>query len=223
MGDGEHGRTQPAEELPQFDDEALAQAAVELAERLVEHQQFGARGQRPGQGYALLFSAGEHPHRTPPGAGQADQVQQLLDPADLFGPGHGAHPQSEGHIARDVTLRKELVVLEHQADTAPVHRHPALLRPVQQYPPGGRGLQTRHHPQQRRLAAAAGAEHTDRLVLRDRQIHRVQRHPLPEADRHTVQLQHQNSPERSVRMRSSTSSDTAHTSIRIVDSAIACP
>lgn len=115
------------------------------------------------------------------------------------------------------------MVLEHQAETAFVYGYPRLVGAAQQHPPAGEGLKARDDPQQRRLAAAAGAEHAHRLVVGDLQVDRVERGPLSEPYGHTVELQHQNSPLRSVRMRSRTSSDTAHTTIRIVLRAIAWP
>lgn len=57
--DGEHGRSQLAEEFPEFDDQPFAQRAVQLAERFVEHQQAGAGRQGTGECDALLLAAGE--------------------------------------------------------------------------------------------------------------------------------------------------------------------
>ncbi|GGW99227.1 hypothetical protein GCM10010353_13610 [Streptomyces chryseus] len=225
MRDGQHGRAQPPEQLPQLHHQTLAQPPVQLPQRLVEHQQLRLGGQRPRQRDPLLLTARKGADRPPPGARQAHHLQQFRDPARLTGLPHAPHPQPEGDVPPDVPLRKELVVLEHQPDAPPVHRHPALVAPVQQHPSGVRRLEPGDNPEQRGLPAAARPEHAHHFVLGDLQVHVVERGPLPEPHGRPVQPQHQNSPapDRSGRMRSRTSSATAHTTIRIVLKAIACP
>ncbi len=121
------------------------------------------------------------------------------------------------------------MVLEHQAHAPPVHGYGGLVGPAQQHPAGGHLLESGDDPQQRGLAASARPQHAHDLVLGDREVHAVQGvlgRALTEADRYPFQLKqcHQNSPEvLSGRSRSSNSRDTAHTSIRIVLRAIACP
>ncbi len=225
MGDGQHGGAQLPEERAQFDDDPFAQAPVELPERFVQHQQLRARGEGAGQGDALLLTAGERGDRAAFGPGQPDQLQQFADPGVRLGPSGAVHPQPEGDVGADVPVREELVVLEHQAEAAPVHRDARLVPAVQQHPAAVHRLEPGDGPQQGGLPAAAGAEQADDPVVGDLQVHRVQRRPLPEPHGGFPQTQHlvQNSPDRSVRMRSRSSSDTAHTSMRIVLRAIACP
>lgn len=224
MRHGEHGRAQPSEQFLQFDDQPLPQRPVELPQRLVQHQQPGARREGPGQRHALLLPAGQRGDGPAARARQPHEVQQLLHPLGLSPLRLAVHPQPEGHVAAHVTLREQLVVLEHQPDPAPVRRQARLVAPVEQHPPGVQGLQPGHRPQQGRLAAAAGSEHAHDLVLGDLQIDGVQHGPAAEADRRVPQgQQHQNSPVRSVRSLSSTSRATAHTTIRIVERAIAWP
>ncbi len=116
------------------------------------------------------------------------------------------------------------MVLEHEPDAPPVRRHPGLVGAVEEHPAAVERLEARDGPQQRGLAAAAGAEHTHGLVVGDLQVHGVEHGPRPEPYGRPVESQHQNSPEvRSVRSRSSSSRDTAHTTIRIVERAIAWP
>lgn len=117
------------------------------------------------------------------------------------------------------------MVLKHQSNPAPVHRYPRLVGVLQQHPPHVRRLQAGDDAQQGGLAAAARPQDADDLVLGDPQIHRVERRTPHEPYGHVLKSEqgHQNSPERSVRIRSSTSSDTAHTTISTVLSAIACP
>lgn len=190
VGDGEHGRAQAGEERAQFDDEAFAQTAVQLAQWLVQHQQPGPGRERACQGDALLLAAGERGNGPPLGAGQPHQIEEFGDLAVLLPPAHATHPQPEGDVGADVPVREQLVVLEHQAESAPVHRHPGLVRAVEQDPPAVQVLETGHHPQQRRFPAAARSQHTDDLVVRDLQIHRVQRRPVAEAHGGRFECQH---------------------------------
>ena len=224
MRHGQHGGAQPAEQLAQFHHQPVPERAVELAQRLVQHQQPGPGREGPGQRDPLLLTAGQRGHRPPAGPGQSDELQQLRHPLALLTTRGAVHPQPERHVAEHVTLREELVVLEHQPHPAPVRGHPRLVPPVERHPPGVQGLQSGHGPQQGGLAAAAGPEHAHHLVLGDIEVHGVQHRPPAEPHGRGPQTQqHQNSPVRSVLSRSSTSSATAHTTIRIVDRAIAWP
>lgn len=190
MGDGEHGRAQAGEEGAEFDDEAFAQAAVELAERFVQHQQFGPGRQRPGEGDALLLAARERGHGAASGAGKSHQVQEFGDLVLLLAPAHAVHPQPEGDVGPDVPVREQLVVLEHQAESAPVHRHPVLVGAVEQHPSGVGLLKARDRPQQSGLATAARPQHADDLVLGDLQVHRVERRAVAEAHGDRFECQH---------------------------------
>lgn len=180
MRDGQHGGAQLLEEGPQFDDEPFAEAAVELAERLVQHQELRARGEGAGEGDALLLTAGQGGDRAAFGPGQADQLQQFADPPPALGPPDAVHPEPEGDVGADVPVREELVVLEHQAEAAPVHRDAALVLAGQQDPAAVHGLEPGDGPEQGGLPATAGTEQTDDPVVGDRQVHRVQSRPLPE-------------------------------------------
>lgn len=190
MGDGEHRGAQPAEEGAQFDDEPFAQAPVQLAQRFVQHQQLRTGCQRPGERHPLLFTAGQGRDGPSARARQADQVQEFTGPAVPLRPGHAVRLQPEGDVGADVPVREQLVVLEHQAQSPPVHGQSRLVGAVQVHPPVVQGLQPGDGPQERRLAAAAGSQHTDDLVVRDLQVHGVQRGPLPEPDRGRLHCQH---------------------------------
>ena len=56
----------------------LAGHLVESAERLVHQQQWRVRGERPGNGDALLHAARELPRHVTPELGQLDEVEHLL-------------------------------------------------------------------------------------------------------------------------------------------------
>ena len=66
-------------DLDQFELRFFAQLLVERAERLVEQQQLGPLGQRPGQRHALPLPAGQLVGLAPLIALELDQLQQLGD------------------------------------------------------------------------------------------------------------------------------------------------
>ncbi len=233
------------EEAPQFDDQPLAQPAVELAERLVQHQQPGARGERAGQRDALLFAAGQRGDGAPLGAGQPDEFQQFGDRTLLFGARGTPHPQPEGDIARDVALREELVVLEHQADPAPVRGHSRLVPPSSNTRPASAcwsPATTRSRvdlplplgPSTHTISCAATSRSTASSAgARRRGRSGRSRRPAAAAPPRSVLCGHRNPrcgrrftwprPAWSVRRRSRASRAPAHTTIKMVDRAIACP
>ncbi len=116
------------------------------------------------------------------------------------------------------------MVLEHQTDLALVRGHPGEVPPVEQHPPGVQGSEPGNGPKQRRLSTPARPQHAHDLVLVDIETDIVEHGPRPEPYGRAFETEHgQNSPVRSVRSRSSTSRATAHTTIKIVERAIAWP
>lgn len=137
-----------------------------------------------------MFPSRERGDGAPFGAGQAHQVEEFGHPAVLLGALHTVHPQPEGDVGADVAVREELVVLEHQAEAAPVHRNAVLVRAVEQHPSAVGLLESGDDPQQRGLPAAAGPENADDLVFRDLQVHGIERRAVAEAHGGRFECQH---------------------------------
>ena len=138
----------------------LAQLRVQRREGFVQQQQARLGRQCPGQGHALLLAAGELVGVAAAHAGQAHQVEQLLDPGAALV--RRPAVQAEADVGGHVQVREQGDVLEH-------HAHPALLGGHQQPVAGDgvavqgdaaavRGQEAGHQAQQGGLAAAGGAD-----------------------------------------------------------------
>ena len=201
--------------------------AVELAERLVQHQQprAGARARGPARpAAARRRTARRRRGRRRPAV--PTRSQQLRDPRPLFGPRPHARIRSpKATLPADVALREELVVLEHQADAAPVRGHPGLVR-ARRAAPARRPAAEARPPRAAAWTCRCrwARARTRSRARRPRRSTRVEHGPAAEPTVDAVQAQqHQNSPGPvgRGRSRSSTSSATAHTTIRIVLRAMA--
>ena len=152
-------------------------------------------------------------------SGQADEREQLgrscLDHVRRV----AAHPQAERDVAEDVAMREERVILEHEADAAPMRRNAGQVDPVEQDAAGVGHLQAGDHAQQGRLPGAARAEHGDDLAVRDVERRGVEGLLAVERDRHGVDLEHQNHPPRRTRTRSTRSTATTVTAMSTTASA----
>src|SRR5690606_13434582 len=135
------------------------QPRVEVAGRLVGHQQPRLPDHRAGDADALLFTGRELGRQRALALGQAQALEHrahaLADLAAL----HAAQHQRQRDVVEHAAVGQQAVVLEHHADLAPVHRHPAATH-LQQVAVGeehgaaGRALGQVDQLQQRALAGA---------------------------------------------------------------------
>ena len=180
VGD-EHGRhVHLVVQAPQPVAQLLAHLRVEGAERLVEQQQARLDGERPGQGHALALAAREL-GRHPVGEGlEVHELEQLGHAlADLVLRAL-ADLEPEGDVAVHAHVLERGVVLEHEADVAPLRRQAGGVGAVElDHARVGR-LEPGHDPQQRRLAAAARAEQGGQRARRDIDGDVVERDERPE-------------------------------------------
>ena len=199
--------------------QAVAEPAVERAERLVEEEDARLRRERAGQRDALLLSARERGDGAPLVSGEPDELQDLPDATLDLVPPRPPHAQPEGDVPEDVPVLEERTFLEHEPDPAPVRRYGREIRPGEEHAPGVRPLKARDHAQERALPGAARPEHRDHLALGDIEPHPVERGGLAEAHRHVFDPEHQSHPVRLARMRSTRSTETVTTAIRTTASA----
>ena len=89
---------------------------VERREGLVQQDDLGPDGQRPGEGDPLLLSAGELMRIAPAIPRQPDQLEELVDPAAAI----GAPGQPEGDVAPDTEVREQRALLRDVPDAAPL-------------------------------------------------------------------------------------------------------
>ncbi len=160
--------TQP---LPQV----VADLGVERAERLVEQQHLRLDGERPRERHPLALAARQLRRVALLVAGQADDLQQLVDaPVDL-----GLRPPADRRAEADVVAHVEVlergVVLEDEADLARLRRHERDVLSADHDGPGVGNLEPGDRPQQRRLAGARRAEQRGQRAAGDRQVDVAQR------------------------------------------------
>ncbi|MNZ90511.1 hypothetical protein D3C78_1094760 [compost metagenome] len=120
VGDHQGGDAELALQGAQLGAQVLAHPGVERRHRLVEQQQRGRRGQRAGQGDALLLAAGELAGILLLAAAQADQLEHLCDPcADRLALAAG---EAIGDVLLDGEVGEQRVGLEQDAVVAGLRR-----------------------------------------------------------------------------------------------------
>ncbi len=154
---------------------AGAQAGVEGRERLVEEDDLGIGGQRPGQRHPLLLTARELMGVAPSQPGQPDHASSSMTLLAALRPA----AQSEGDVAADREVREERALLGHVADAAVLARHEDVTPVVDHLGPelhltAVEALEAGDDPQQRRLAAARDTEDAREAAGRDGQVDTVE-------------------------------------------------
>ncbi len=171
VGDEQRGVAGAVVQLAQPFAQFLAHQRVERAERLVEQQHLRLDGKRAGERHALALAARELRRETPAIALQLDQREQILDPLADLGVRRAlsARPraQAEGDVLGDIHVPEQRIILEHEADAAPAHRHGERIAAIEQHAPAARLLEPGNDAQQRRLAGAGRPEQRDQFARLD--------------------------------------------------------
>jgi hypothetical protein len=116
---------QPAQPLAQL----RADLRVERAERLVEQEHARLHRQRAGERHALALAARELVGVALVVAGEPDDAEQLVDRASIS-PSALADRQPERDVVAHGHVLERRVVLEHEADVAPLRRDVVTSSPV---------------------------------------------------------------------------------------------
>ena len=167
VGHVDHGLLQLLLEPFHLGPEPDPDLGVEGGERLVEQKHPGIRREGPDQRHPLLLATRELGRVEGPPVPEPDEVEHLVDPVgDL--PGRPlSHLEAEGDVLLHRHVGEEGIGLEDDPELPflgdEVVDDPAV---VDDLPACGR-LESRDHPEDRRLPAAAGAEKTDELTLLD--------------------------------------------------------
>ena len=119
-------------------------------------------------------------------AGQPHELERLADLPRLVGLRCLLLAEAVTHVAGDVHVREQGVVLEHGVDVAVVRRHPRDRLAGEEDLARGGLLEARDHPQRGGLAAARGAEERVELAALDREVHGVNRGDVAEPLGHLV-------------------------------------
>ena len=129
-----------------------------------EEEQLRPDGQRAGDRDPLLLAARERAHRALGEGRHLHEREEARDGRADLGAGVPAGPKAEGDVLGDAEMGEERVVLEHDADVAPVRRQAGDVAPVERHAAAVGREETGHDPEQRGLAAARGAEQRDELA-----------------------------------------------------------
>ena len=122
VGDQHGGHVQRVVQVAQPAAQLRAHLGVERAEGLVEQEDLGLDGERPGERHALALAAGELRGVALGQVGQADQLEQLVDPRLDLGLGAAPDLEAEGDVAPHRQVAERRVVLEAEADAAVARR-----------------------------------------------------------------------------------------------------
>ncbi len=123
VGDQHGGGAGPLQHMQGFVPHLFAQPGVKAGERLVQQKHRRIGRQRPGQGHALLLTAGQGVGEVVGVAAHADLLQRFHRTAALML--RRSAGQAESDIVDDGQMREQGVILEHQTDAAPLRRHAA--------------------------------------------------------------------------------------------------
>ena len=221
VGDHQGGGPGRAKDPAQLGRQPLAQAGVEGGQRLVQQQQPGLHGQRPGQRDPLPLAAGQGPGQPVAVPLEADQREQLVDPgADVS---FASQPQRVADVAGDRQVPEQLAVLEHQGEPALVGGYAGEVGAVPRDAAGGHRLQPGDRPQQRGLAAAGGAEDGEHLAVGEVERDVDDGGLAVVADRDVAEPEHHIAPREGTRSRSTASTTRAVVAASTTDAASAMP
>ena len=157
-----------------------ADLGVERAERLVEQQHLRLDRERAGERHALALAAGELVRVALVVAGEPDDAEQLVDAlahallrllADL---------QPERDVLAHGHVLERGVVLEHEADPAPLRRDVGRVGAVDLDLAAVGLLEPGDDPQQRRLARAARPEQRGQRAVGDLERDALERDEVAE-------------------------------------------
>ena len=181
VGDEHGGEPEPTVELVDLGPHLVAQAGVEVAERLVEQHEVGSGDEAAGERDALLLATAELRRIAVEQRSAVDEGGGLLDPAALQALLDLAGLQRVVDVLAHRHVRPQRVRLEHHADVALVRRQVDPAGGVEHRgraeadPARARRLQPGEAPQRGRLAAPARTEEDEELALLDLEIEVVDR------------------------------------------------
>ena len=110
------GRATCLQDLTDFVTQALSQLDVETGKRFIHQQQRRSGRECTGQRYALLLAAGKLVRVMSCPWCEAHQIEHFLNASGTLGGTGGSQPECDVALHRE--MRKQCVVLEHEADVA---------------------------------------------------------------------------------------------------------
>ena len=167
----EHRRDpQAALKCGDLDPHLLAQLEIKVRQRLVEQQHRRIDDQRAGERDALPLAAGHLQRPALAQTGELHQVERLRDALRRFRRRHLSHSQAECDVFSGGHVRKQRVVLEHDADVPPERRQAFDMLALEPDLASRRREESGDQAQRRRLAATGRSEQRDELAFVDVKI-----------------------------------------------------
>ena len=158
MRDEQRGGAQPLLQGADLLTQLQPDLGVQRGQRLVEEQDPGLDGQRPGQRHPLLLAAGQLVRVLLALGGQADHVEQAGGPPLPLGGAEPAHPQPEAHVVQRRHVWEKAVALEHHAHVPLGRGHRGHVPAVHLHRARVGGLEASHDAQRGGLPAPGGSE-----------------------------------------------------------------
>jgi hypothetical protein len=110
------------DEFPKFCHKAVSQDSIKRAHGFVKKKHPWRWRKRSSERNALSLSPGQRGHIARTEISETDKFKDFGHSNRTFSLGDFRHPQPEGHIVRDAEMRKQCMLLEHQADPSQVRR-----------------------------------------------------------------------------------------------------
>ncbi len=176
VGDQDGRDPQPLLEQAHLELHVLPQLGVQGGQRFIQQKEPRLDRERAGDGHALALAAGELRDVAGGVAGQAHELQKLIDPTPAGGGVRLADPQAEGDVVADRQMREEGERLEHHAEVALMGGLVGDVGLLQQDPAPGGPFEAGDEAQQGGLAAPRGAQKADESAVRNAQLHVLDGH-----------------------------------------------
>jgi hypothetical protein len=185
VGDVEGGDGEALVQATDLEAHLLAQARVEVGERLVEQQDLGLHHEGPRHRHPLLLAPRELARIARAVAGELHHLEHLLDLALAVAARDPREPQAVGHVLRHRHVRPERVALEDHRHAPPLgrdHERRGGEHAVADADLAAVGREEAGDQAQRGgLAAAGGPEERDQLARAHRQVEAGHRGHVAEA------------------------------------------
>ena len=133
----------------------LADFGVQRTERFVEQQHLRVDRQRARERHALTLATGKLTGITALESPEPHHLEQVVHLLGDLGLRSAPYSQAEGHVIADGQMLEGGVMLEHEADIAPLWRYPRDVATVDRDGPAVGLIEAGDRAQQRRLARTA--------------------------------------------------------------------
>ena len=169
------GLAGPAPDAADFFLQQLACLLIERGERLVHEQDLRIVGQRPGDADALLHATGQLVGISIGKTGEADKLEQRVGIVARLVDRDPTRTRPEGDVLEHAHPIEQRALLKDDAALAAGFRNRTV---VEQRAAGRRPLESANDVEERRLAAARGTDHAQKVARLDAEIERQPALPL---------------------------------------------